>query len=94
MMHKYASKLHGFPFTLRTITRSTIVWSQNFNSTKKRAVLVYDVKGEPRNVEAYLCGFCNVHLFNHNALYNKQLQTISIDQIARSKATRSFKYNA
>ena len=35
---KYVSKLHGFRFTLRTITRSAILLSQKCDSTKRQRV--------------------------------------------------------
>ena len=41
-LHKYASKLRGFPFTLRTKTVG-ILWSHKCDFTNWHAVLVHDV---------------------------------------------------
>ena len=59
----------------------------------QKTVLVDDVKGKPRNFEAYLCRplySTFATSFQSYAFYNKRLQTLFIDQLVRSKATCSF----
>ena len=53
--HKFAWKLRGFPFTVRTNTFGHY-GSQKFDSHKWPTVLVDDVNGKPCNFEACLCG--------------------------------------
>ena len=78
----------------RELTRSAILWSQNCDSTKWTTVFLCDVKGKPGNFEACLCGSLYsifTTSFYPYAFYNKRLQTLFKDQLARSKATCSFK---
>ena len=92
--HKFASKLHGFSFTLLT-TRSAIMGVKNLTPIWP-TVLVDEVKGKPCNFEACLCGSLYstfITSFYPYAFYNTRLQTIFKDQLDRSKATCSFKCN-
>ena len=82
--HKFASKLRGFPFTVRT----------NTVGHKWPTVLDDEVKGKPCNFEACLCGSLYSTFttsFYPYAFYNKRLQSLFKDQFDRSKATCSFK---
>ena len=93
--HKYASVLHGFPFALRTNTVDHL-WESKFDSHKWPTVLVDEVKGKPRNFEAYLCESLYSTFktsFQPCAFYSKRLHTCTLfkDQLDRSKAMCSLK---
>ena len=71
------------------LTRSAIYGSQQFDSHKWPTVLVDDVKGKPRNFEAYLCRslyYTFKTSFQPCTFHIKRLQAL-----VRSKATCSFK---
>ena len=77
----------------RELTRSAIYGNQKFYSHKWPTVLVDDIKGKPRNFEAWLCGSWYSTFttsFHPYAFHNKRLQTLFKDQLDRSKATYSF----
>ena len=74
----------------RRLTHSAIYGSQKVDSHKLPTVLVDEVKGKPRNIEACLCGSLYSTFttsFHPYAFHNKRLQMLFKDQLDRSKAT-------
>ena len=75
------------------LTRTAIYGSQKFDSHKWPTALVDEVKGNPCNFEACLCGSLYSTFtpsFYPNASYNKRLETLSKDQLDRSEVTCYF----
>ena len=78
----------------RRLTRSAIYGSPIFESHKWPSVLLRAVKGKPCNLEACLCGSLYSTFtasFYPYVFYKKQLQTLFVYQVVRSKATCCFK---
>ena len=94
MIHTNMSRNCVVFLLLCKLTLSAIYGSQKFDSHKWSTVLVDEVKEKPCNFETCLCGSLYSTFttsFYQYAFHKKWLQTLSKDQLDRSKATCSFK---
>ena len=89
MIHTHLPRNCVVFLLLCELTQSAIYGSQKVDSHKWPTVFVDDVKGQPCNFEACLCGSL-YSTFTTYAFYNKRFQTLCIDQLVRSKAMCSF----
>ena len=90
---KHASKLYGFLIRCE-LTRSAILWSQNFDSTKIADSVCSRRKRGNRTILRDSCDDHSILLLNNlsnHVFHNKRFQTLFNDQLDRSKAMCSFK---